>query len=408
MNLRQRIASWLAPESRAVTVADLESMMGPRASSGEPVSARSAEGVATVYACVSAIAETIGSLPLHVYRRGADGTRERATDHPLHALLHDAPNPWQSAVEFREMLTAHVLLRGNAYALRRYDSEGRLTALVPIHPDAVTVSVAGGDRLVYDVSDKGGRRRYLSDEVFHLRGRSDDGIVGRSPIQVARDAVALAQVQNRFAGRLLRNNARPTGIVEVPGIANKEQLQQFREGWKSIYGPDGTDPNGIGVLTNGAKYSSIAISNADAQFIEQMQFSVEEVARLFAVPPVIVGAQRDSNYSASVALAQHFVTYGLRRHLVAWEQAIHRQLMTERTRRDHFAEHSLDGLLRGDPKTRADVFHLGIADGWLTVNEVRRLENLPPVPGGDVPTPRTLPGPQGQLTGEQPAPSRGT
>ena len=408
MSLRQRIASWLAPESRAVTLADLESMVGPRASSGEPVSPSSAEGVATVYACVSAIAETIGSLPLHVYRRSEDGSRERATDHPLHALLHDAPNPWQSAVEFREMLTAHVLLRGNAYALRRYDSEGRLTALVPIHPDSVVVSVAGGDRLVYDVSDTRGRRRYLSDEVFHLRGRSDDGIVGRSPIQVARDAVALAQVQNRFAGRLLRQNARPTGLLTVEGRITEEEAKRLREGWYSTYGVDAQNPNRIGILSAGMKFVPLSISNADAQFIEQMQFSVEEIARIFRVPPVIIGAQRDANYSASVALAQHFVTYGLRRHLVAWEQAIARQLMTDRTRRDHFAEHSLDGLLRGDPKTRADVFHLGIADGWLTVNEVRRLENLPPVPGGDVPTPRTLPGPQGQLTGEQPAPSRGT
>ena len=408
MNLRQRIASWLAPESRAVRVKDLESMMGPRASSGEPVSARSAEGVATVYACVSAIAETIGSLPLHVYRRSEDGSRERATDHPLHRLLHDQPNPWQSAVEFREMLTAHVLLRGNAYALRRYDSEGRLTALVPIHPDAVTVSVAGGDRLVYDVSDKGGRRRYLSDEVFHLRGRSDDGIVGRSPIEVARDAVGLAQVQNRFAGRLLRQSARPTGLLTVEGRISDEEAKRLLRGWQDTYSLDATNPNGIGILTAGMKFVPLAISNADAQFIEQQAFAVEEIARIFRCPPTIIGAQRDATYSASVALAQHFVTYGLRRHLVAWEQAIHRQLMTERTRRDHFVEHALDGLLRGDPKTRADMYHLGLADGWLAVNEVRRLENLPPVPGGDVPTPRTLPGPQGQLTGEQPAPSRGT
>jgi HK97 family phage portal protein len=408
MNIRQRIASWLAPERRTVSVEDLQSMLGPRASSGEPVSSRSAENVATVYACVSAIAETIGSLPLHIYRRNADGSRERDTAHQLHAILHDQPNPWQSAVEFREMLQAHVLLRGNGYALRRYDAEGRLTALVPIHPDAVTVSVAGGDRIVYDVSDKGGRRRYVPDEIFHLRGRSDDGIVGRSPIEVARDAVGLAQVQNRFAGRLLRNNARPTGIIEIPGTATPEQIKVFREQWRAIYGTSGSDPNGTGVLSSGAKFVPIAISNADAQFIEQMQFSVEEVARIFRVPPVIIGAQRDANYSASVALAQHFLTYGLRRHLIAWEQAIARQLMTDRTRATHYAEHSLDGLLRGDPKSRADVFHLGLADGWLTVNEVRRLENLPPVPGGDVPAPRTLPGPQGQLTGEQQAPSRGT
>jgi HK97 family phage portal protein len=408
MNLRQRIASWLAPESRAVTMKDLETMTGPRASSGEPVSARSAEGVATVYACVAAIAETIGSLPLHVYRRNADGSRERDTDHPLHAILHDQPNPWQTAVEFREMMQAHVLLRGNAYAERRYDAQGRLVALVPIHPDSMTVSIAGGDRIVYDVSNKGGRRRYVADEIFHLRGRSDDGIVGRSPIEVARDAVGLAQVQNRFAGRLLRQNARPTGLLTVEGRITDEEAKRLREGWYSTYSVDATNPNGIGVLSAGMKFVPLAISNSDAQFIEQQQFTVEEIARIFRVPPVIIGAQRDANYSASVALAQHFVTYGLRRHLVAWEQAIARQLMTDRARATHYAEHSLDGLLRGDPKTRADLYHLALADGWMTQNEVRRLENLPPVPGGDVPAPRTLPGPQGQLTGEQPAPSRGT
>lgn len=382
-------------------------MVGPRAASGEPVTARSAEGVAAVYAAVSVISETIGSLPLHLYRRNADGSRERATDNPLHTLLHDQPNPWQTAVEFRELMQAHVELRGNAYAERRYNDAGQLVALVPIHPDTVTVSVTSGERVVYDVSAKGGRRRLVADEIFHLRGRSDDGIVGRSPIDVARDAVGLSVAQNRTAGSLMRNAMRPSAVITMPTPLTQEQMARLREAFREEY----SGPNKAGnvvPLDVGMEFKQIQMRADDVQLVQAMQFSVEEIARIFRVPLVIINGQRDANYSASVALAQHFVTYGLRRRLVAWEQAISSQLMSESTRREFYAEHSLDGLLRGDPKTRSDLYHLALADGWLTVNEVRRLENLPPVPGGDVPTPRTLPGPQGQLTGEQPAPSRGT
>jgi HK97 family phage portal protein len=408
MNLRQRIASWLAPERRGLSSSAYWPGFGAVAASGETVTPRNAEGVAAVHRCVDLIAGTVASLPLHVYRKNADGSRERAADHPLSLVLHDQPNEWQNASEWREQAMAHVLLRGNHYSERIYDRDGRLQALIPLHPDRVQVLRTDAGRVVYEVADERGQRRRLTqDQVFHLRGRSDDGLVGRSPIDTARDAIGLAIAQNKTAGNVMQRAVRPAAVIEMPHRLTDDGIERLRTVFERVYG-GGAKFGGIVPLDVGMQFKPIPLRADDVALIESCKFSVLEICRLFGVPPVLAGAQEDANYSGTIALSLHFVQYTLRRHLVMWESAIRTQLLSGEARRDHYAEHSLDGLLRGDPKARADVFHLGLADGWLTVNEVRRLENLPPVPGGDVPAPRTLPGPQGLLTGEQPAPSRGT
>lgn len=401
MNLRQRIAAWLAPESRAVTVADL---LGPTAGwSPGATSPRAAETLAAVTAAVSLISGTVGSLPLHLYRRTADG-RERESGHYLARLLHDAPNEWQSSLEFREQLTAHALLFGNAYAECIYNDAGRLVALHPLHPDRVQVSVAATGRLVYDLSDaNGARRRLTADEMLHLRDRSDDGIVGRSRIARAARSMALATAVAQAIESSFGNGLRPSGVVESAGVLSTEAWERLRKAFESQFS-GAANTGKVLPLDKGMSFKPLSPNLADAQAVEALGWSVEEVARLFQVPPVMLGARGDS-YSSTVALAVHFVTHTLRPWLVRWEQALARQVITQP---DLYAEHSLDGLLRADPKVRADVHHLALADGWMTVNEVRRLENLAPLPNGDLPTPRTLPGPSGALSGEQPAPSRGT
>lgn len=347
---------------------------------GVHVDHHSAEGVSAVYGCVSAIAETVASLPLDVYRRTADG-REKARSHPLYRLLHDTPNDWQTALEFREQLQRHVLLRGNGYARIIWDSAGRVQALKPLHPDSVTVLTnQTSDRLLYDVTDRNGKlTRLTSDEVLHLRFHSDDGILGRSPIQVARDTIGLALAEQTHGSKMFEQGTKLSGIIETAPGTTKEQAAQIRQSWAD--GQAGVSNHGkTPVLPQGAKYSTVSMTLEDAEWIEARKLSVIEVCRLFRCPPVIVQSMESANYSNSVELARQFVTLTLRRHLAAWEQAINRTMLGG----TYFAEHNVEGLLRGDSAARALFYQRGIEDGWMLRSEVRRLENLPAVEGIDV------------------------
>lgn len=344
---------------------------------GTAVTPKRAESISTVYACVQAIAETIASLPLILYRRGED-SRERAPEHPLYRVLHDSPNGRQSALEFRELMQAAVLLRGNAYAEIVLGADGQVRELLPIHPDRVSVVELDSGRLGFDVVDSRGRqRRLLQDEVFHLRHRSDDGVLGVSPIQAARDVLELSLAERDHGVATFRNSTRLSGVLQTSAQLTAPMAQQLRDAWVGKHA--GVAQHGqTAILGAGIEFKPISMTLEDAEWIAARQFSVEEVARLFRVPPTVIGDLRHGNYSNSVEMNRAFVTMTLRRHLVMWEQAIARQLLTEAGRRGYFAEHSVEGLLRGDSLNRAQFYERGIADGWLTVDEVRKLENLPP------------------------------
>lgn len=335
------------------------------------VTATTAEGVSAVYACVSAISETIASLPLPVYRR-TDTGREKAPDHALYKVLHDQPNERQSAIEFREQMTAHMLLRGNAYARIIRGNDGQVRQLMPIHPDRTRVLELDNGRIGFEYTTKDGIQLPLTqDEVFHLRHRSDDGVLGVSPIARCREVVELAIAERDHGVSTFRNGAKLLGVLKAPGRLNPTQRQAIAASW-SAYKTGGTP-----VLDEGLDYQTVSMSLEDAEWIEARKFSVIEVARLFRVPPVIIQSMESANYSNSVELARQFVTMCLRRHLVAWEQAIARQLLTEAGRRIYFAEHSVEGLLRGDSATRSAFYESAIQNGWMTIAEVRDLENLP-------------------------------
>ncbi len=342
---------------------------------GGSVTPKSAESVSAVYSCVSAIAETIASLPLILYRRAGDDGRERATGHPLYRVLHDSPNGQQTALEFRELMQAAVLLRGNAYAEIRFGHDGQVRELLPLQQ--VQVVKLDNGRLRYDTSDDAGRvRRLLQEEVFHLRHRSTDGTLGVSPITAAREVVELAIAERQHGNAVFKNGTRASGVLKMPGRLSSEQRKTLAESWASQYGGAG-NAGKTPILEEGVDYQPVSMTLEDADWIAARQFSVEEVCRLFRVPPTVVGDLRHGNYSNSVEMARQFVTLTLRRHLSMWEQAISRSLLTEAGRRTYFAEHSVEGLLRGDSLTRAQFYQRAIDDGWMDADEVRRLENLP-------------------------------
>lgn len=337
------------------------------------VNAKTAESISTVYACISAISETIASLPFEVYKR-TDIGREKAKQHPLYKLIHDKPNGWQTSLEFREMLQRHVLLRGNGYAEIVRDNRG-IKALIPLHPDSVTVLLNHNGNLVYDiVLHDGSTKRLLQDEVLHLRYHPSDSTpyLGRSPIQVAQDTIALSLSEQQHGTNTFNNGTSMNGVIETLPTTTKDQAQNISESWKKNYSGvknHGTTP----VLPSGASFKPVSMSLIDSQWLESRQFSVLEVCRLFRIQPTIVGVLDNANYSNSVELARQFVTLTLKRHLLMWEQAINNTCLTSQ----FYCEHNLDGLLRGDNANRAAFYQSALQNKWMTIDEVRELENLP-------------------------------
>ncbi|WP_437403938.1 phage portal protein [Acinetobacter radioresistens] len=337
------------------------------------VNAKTAESISTVYACISAISETIASLPFEVYKR-TDAGREKAKAHPLYRLIHDKPNHWQTALEFREMLQRHVLLRGNAYAEIKRDRAG-ITALIPLHPDSVTVLLNNNGYLVYDViQHDGSSKRLLTDEVLHLRFHPSDSTpyLGRSPIQVAQDTISLSLSEQQHGTNTFNNGTSLNGVIETLPTTTKEQAKSISDSWKANYSGvknAGTTP----VLPSGAKFTPVSMSLIDSQWLESRQFSVLEVCRLFRCPPHVVGVLDNANYSNAVEFARQFVTFTLKRHLLMWEQAINNTCLTD----IYYCEHNLDGLLRGDNTNRAAFYQSALSNQWMTIDEVRELENLP-------------------------------
>lgn len=399
MSILTRIKAAVGLESRSV----LGVNGWPIPIGASPVNPTTAQGVSAVYACVQAIAETTASLPLILFKRNGDD-RERASDHPLYRVLHDMANPEHTALELREYLMACVLLRGNAFARIVRGWDGQVRELWPLNPNNVTVQrTANG--LVYDYTKDGVPTRLLAHEVLHLRHRlGDDGVMGVSPITAARGVVELAIAENEHGRTTFTNGAKLLGVLKFPGKLKPEQRQAIATSWASQHA-GGANSGRTAILEEGVDFQSLSMTLEDAEWIAARQFSVEEVCRLFRVPPTIVGDLRHGNYSNSVELARQFVTMSLRRHLVAWEQGIAAKCLTDAGRRTYFAEHQVEGLLRGDATNRAAFYSSGISDGWMLKSEARKLENLPaidgldsqPVEGGhSVPTPAPQPYPSKQ------------
>ena len=361
--------------------------------SATSVTPATAQGVSAVYACVQAIAETTASLPLILFRRGEDGDRERAADHPLYRVLHDQFNPEMTALEGREYLQASVLLKGNGFAKIVRGWDGQVRELWPLNPDNVQVQRTSSG-LVYDYTKDGVLTRLLSHEVLHLRHRlGDDGVMGVSPIAAARGVVELAQAENEHGRNTFTNGAKLLGVLKFPGRLKPEQRTAIAASWASQHAGGG-NAGRTAILEEGVDFQALSMTLEDAEWIAARQFSVEEVARLFRVPPTVIGDLRNGNYSNSVEMARQFVTQTLRRHLVAWEQAIAAKCLTEAGRRTYFAEHQVEGLLRGDSANRAAFYSSGISDGWMLRSEARKLENLPALPGvDDAPTTTATPAP---------------
>lgn len=378
MTLAQAFRALFRKE-RVTTSDDLErAIRGNGSVAGVHVTEDSALQVSAVYACVRIISETIGSLPLLVYDRLPDGGKRRRRGDSLHILLHDAPNDYQTAMEFREQMQAALCLRGNAYAQIIRDSRGFPISLIPLSSDAVTPKWQGA-KIVYEHRTESGLKLLQKDQVFHLRGRSSDGLVGRSVLKDARDTLGVAIATQNYSGKFWRNDATPGMLLTAPGKLSPEAKKNLKASWDGAFGGEGQ--RGTAVLEDGLKVERLTITAEDSQFIETRKLSRSEIAGIFGVPPHMIGDLDKATFSNIEHQAIQFVTLCIRPWLVRWEQAIFQQLIFSQ---DIFAEFAVEGLLRGDIKSRYDAYAIGRNWGWLSVNDIRALENMNPIESGDL------------------------
>ncbi len=360
--------------------------------SGKTVTERSAMQMTAVYSCVRILSEAVAGLPLHLYRYKEDSGKEKALDHPLYRLLHDEPNPEMSSFVFRETLMTHLLLWGNAYAQVIRNGKGEVIALYPLMPNKMSVDRDENGRLYYTYyrgSDEAMKSRDFAvtlqpSDVLHIPGLGFDGLVGYSPIAMAKNAIGMAIACEEYGAKFFANGAAPGGVLEHPGTI--KDPQRVRESWQSTFGGSG-NANKIAVLEEGMKYTPIGISPEQAQFLETRKFQINEIARIFRVPPHMVGDLEKSSFSNIEQQSLEFVKYTLDPWVTRWEQSIQRTLLSQDEKAVYFAKFNLEGLLRGDYQSRMNGYAIGRQNGWMSANDIRELENLDRIPaeeGGDL------------------------
>lgn len=360
--------------------------------SGKRVNERSAMQMTAVYSCVRILSEAVAGLPLHLYQYTDKGSKEKAVDNPLYFLLHDEPNTEMTSFVFRETLMTHLLLWGNAYSQIIRNGKGETVGLYPLMPDRMTVGRDEKGRLYYEYmvsSDdaktlKDGTVRLSPYDVLHIPGLGFDGLVGYSPIAMAKNAIGLAIAAEEYGSKFYANGATPSGILEYPGTV--KEPDKVRESWNAGFGGS-SNAHKIAVLEEGMKYTPISISPNEAQFLETRKFQINEIARIFRVPPHMVGDLEKSSFSNIEQQSLEFVKYTLEPWLVRWEQAMQRALIPQDDKSKYFIKFNVDGLLRGDYQSRMQGYATARQNGWMSANDIRELENLDRIPaedGGDL------------------------
>ena len=366
-------------------------LMGPTAA-GKSVNERSAMQLTAVYACVRILAEGIAGLPLHLYKCGKNGSREKVVDHPLYFLLHDEPNPEMTSFVFRETLMTHLLLYGNCYCQIIRDGRGQVTALYPLMPNQMSVDRDEKGQLYYTYLCSGeeadtmkkGTVYLLPEDVLHIPALGFDGLVGYSPIAMAKNSIGMGLACEEYGTKFFANGAAPSGVLEHPGTI--KDITRLRESWNAIYGGS-KNAGKVAILEEGMHYSPISISPNEAQFLETRKFQVDEIARIFHVPPHMIGDLDRSTFSNIEQQSLEFVKYTLNPWVCRWEQVLTRSLLSPKEKREYSIKFNVDGLLRGDYQSRMNGYAVGRQNGWMSANDIRELENMDKISeeqGGDL------------------------
>jgi HK97 family phage portal protein len=331
-----------------------------------------------VRGAIAILSESIAQLPLLVYEVGADDSKARATGHPLYTLLHDAPNDFTSSYEFRRDLQVDLLLQGHAFAhLGRSRATGQIVELLRIDPRAVTLDENDAGEPLYYVTDKQGTRRQIDrSDILHITATGR-----RSPIDDCREAIGLAIAMERHQAQLYANAARPGGVLKLPGRLNpathERLMQDFQAKWAGAGGR-------TLILEDNASFEALTFSSTDLQHLELRRFAVSEIARAFRIPPHMLADLERTTHNNAEEMGSQFLQLSLLPHLVNWEQAMRRALLTPAERQRYTIEFLTDGIARAALAQRYEAFGKATAGAaWMTANEARARENLPPIEGGD-------------------------
>lgn len=352
-----------------------------KSTSGKNVNERTAMQTTAVYSCVRILSETLASLPVHLYRYTETG-KERVYDHSLYHLLHDEPNPEMTSFVFRETLMSHLLIWGNAYAQIIRDGNGRVLSLYPLLPDKMEVDRDENGQLYYVYSRNSdenpnfaeyGRVYLRQEDVLHIPGLGFDGLVGYSPIAMAKNAVGMTLACEEYGASFFENGANPGGVLEHPGVL--KDPAKVRESWHSVYGGS-KNAGKVAVLEEGMKYQQIGIPPEEAQFLETRKFQINEIARLYRIPPHMVGDLEKSSFSNIEQQSLEFVKYTLDPWVIRWEQSLQRALLLPKEKNEYFLKLNVDGLLRGDYQSRMTGYSIGRQNGWLSTNDIREMEDM--------------------------------
>lgn len=352
-------------------------------SSGKRVNERTAMQMTAVYSCVRILSETLATLPLHIYEIKENGT-SKALNHPLYKLIHDEPNADMTSFVFRETLMTHLLLWGNAYAQIIRNGKGDILALYPLMPDRMNVDRDETGKIYYEYTTESNEKiRLNTSEILHIPGLGFDGLVGYSPIAMAKNAIGMAIATEEYGAKFFENGATPSGILEHPGTV--KNTYAVRESWNR--GFSGSNSHKVAILEEGMKYTPISISPNEAQFLETRKFQISEIARIFRVPPHMVGDLEKSSFSNIEQQSLEFVKYTLDPWVSRWEQTLQRKLLKEDEKSKFYIKFNVDGLLRGDYQSRMNGYAIGRQNGWMSANDIRELENLDKISkeeGGDL------------------------
>jgi len=348
--------------------------------SGKAVNARTAIQMSTVYACVRVIAETIASLPLHVYESNEGGSA-KAVKHPLYRLIHDEPNPEMTSFVWRETMLTHLLLWGNSYSQVIRNGRGQVVGLYPLLPDYMEVDRDSKGVLTYKYTNAEGVSRWLRPEdVLHIPGLGFDGIIGYSPVAMEKNAIGLGISAEEYGNKFFSNGARPSGILTHPNTVKDPAA--LRASWNAAYGGT-SNASRVAVLEEGMTFTPLSMPNNEAQFLETRRFQVEEICRIYRVPPHMVGDLSRATFSNIEHSSIDFAVHTIRPWLVRIEQAMNRALFPDREKGRFYVQFNLDGLMRGDYKSRMEGYAIARQNGWMSANDIRELENQNPIPAED-------------------------
>lgn len=363
-----------------ITDASLSDIGALATASGVSVTSSNSMRVSAVYACVRVIAETIASLPLQVFERTDQGKR-LATERAEYRILHDVPSPIMTSFTWRESTQANLLLNGNGYAEIEWANNGQLRGLWPIQPNRVNTIVRKNGSKVHEVLTDNGTVTIPDEDMLHVPGLGFDGIRGFNPIAMMRQSIGLSMATEEYGSRMFKNGLRPSGVLRHPkGLSDPavERLKkQMNEGFSGL-----ANAHRLMILEDGMDYTQTSLNPDDAQFLETRKFQVSEVARIFRVPPHLIGDLEKATFSNIEQQSLEFVIHTIRPWLVRWEQELNRKLFVRNS--PYFASFNVDGLLRGDIKSRYEAYAIGRNWGWLSANDVREKENMNAIDNGDV------------------------